>query len=125
MLALRIDDSTFLTLITTWLKAGILDTAGQVRYPETGTSQGEIVSPVLANAYLHLVLDLWFGRVVRPRCRGQALLCRYADDFVCAFRCRDDASGSSMYCLNGWPSSVLRWRLRKPSFCVSAAFIRA
>ena len=49
------------------------------------------VSPVLANLYLHHVLDLWFERVVRPRCRGEALLCRYADDFVCAFRFGDDA----------------------------------
>jgi len=68
-----------------------LDTDGAVLHPDTGTRQGGIVSPVLANLYLHHVLDLWFERVVKPRCRGEALLCRYADDFVCAFRFRDDA----------------------------------
>ncbi|MBP6807128.1 MAG: group II intron reverse transcriptase/maturase, partial [Chromatiaceae bacterium] len=91
MLALRIVDNAFLTLIAKWLKAGILDTGGTVLHPDTGTPQGGIVSPVLANVYLHQVLDLWFGRVVKPRCRGEALLCRYADDFACAFRFRDDA----------------------------------
>jgi group II intron reverse transcriptase/maturase len=91
MLAWRIDDSAFLTLIAKWLKAGILDTDGKVLQPDTGTPQGGIVSPVLANVYLHHVLDLWFERVVKPRGRGEALRCRYADDFVGAFRFRDDA----------------------------------
>lgn len=91
MLALRIDDRAFLNLIRKWLKAGILDTDGAVLHPDTGTPQGGIVSPMLANLYLHHALDLWFERVVKPRCRGEALLCRYADDFVCAFRFRDDA----------------------------------
>ena len=91
MLSLRIDDRAFLNLIRKWLKAGILDTDGAVLHPDTGTPQGGIVSPVLANVYLHHALDLWFECVVRPRCRGEALLCRYADDFVCAFRFRDDA----------------------------------
>ena len=49
------------------------------------------MSPVLANVYLHYVLDLWFEKVVKPRCQGEALLCRYADDWVCAFRYRADA----------------------------------
>jgi RNA-directed DNA polymerase len=91
MLSQRIDDSAFLRLIRKWLKAGILDTDGTVLHPDTGTPQGGIVSPVLANLYLHYALDLWFERVVKPRCRGEAHLCRYADDFVCAFRFRDDA----------------------------------
>ena len=91
MLSQRIDDSAFLRLIRKWLKAGILDTDGTVLHPDTGTPQGGIVSPVLANLYLHYALDLWFERVVKPRCRGEAHLCRYADDFVCAFRFHDDA----------------------------------
>lgn len=91
MLGERIDDRAFLGLIRKWLKAGILDTDGQVLHPEAGTPQGGIVSPVLANAYLHDALDLWFERVVTPRCRGKAMLCRYADDFVCAFACKGDA----------------------------------
>jgi RNA-directed DNA polymerase len=91
MLSLRIDDRAFVQLIRKWLKAGILESDGQVLHPGAGTPQGGIVSPVLANLYLHHVLDLWFERVVRPRCRGEARLCRYADDFVCAFRYREDA----------------------------------
>jgi RNA-directed DNA polymerase len=91
MLSQRIDDRAFLRLIRKWLKAGVLDTDGQVLHPVTGSPQGGIVSPVLANLYLHYALDLWFERVVKPRCRGEAHLCRYADDFVCAFRYREDA----------------------------------
>lgn len=62
-----------------------------VIHPETGTPQGGNVSPVLANVYLHYALDLWFEKVVKPRCSGEALLCRYADDCVCAFRYQEDA----------------------------------
>jgi group II intron reverse transcriptase/maturase len=91
MLSLRIDDRAFLGLIRKWLKAGILEPDGHIVHPDTGTPQGGIVSPVLANAYLHYVLDLWFEKVVKPRCAGEALLCRYADDWVCAFRYREDA----------------------------------
>ena len=91
MLRLRIDDSAFLNLIRKWLKAGILETDGQVIHSNTGTPQGGIVSPVLANVYLHYALDLWFEKVVKRNCRGEALICRYADDWVCAFRFRDDA----------------------------------
>lgn len=91
MLSLRIDDRAFLNLIRKWLKAGILDTDGQVVHPVTGTPQGGIVSPILANVYLHYALDLWFERVVKPRCAGQAILIRYADDFVSAFQYRHDA----------------------------------
>lgn len=91
MLRLRIDDRAFLGLIRKWLMAGILDTDGAVIHPDTGTPQGGIVSSVLANVYLHYVLDLWFEKVVKAHCRGEALLYRYADDWVCAFRFRDDA----------------------------------
>jgi len=91
MLSRRIDDKALLNLIRKWLKAGILDTDGQVLHPVTGTPQGGIVSPVLANIYLHYALDLWFERVVKNRCAGEAFIIRYADDFVCVFRYRDDA----------------------------------
>jgi group II intron reverse transcriptase/maturase len=90
MLRVRVDDRAFVNLIRKWLKAGILEPDGQVVHPDTGTPQGGSVSPVLANVYLHYVLDLWFEKVVKPRC-GDALLCRYADDWVCAFRYRGDA----------------------------------
>jgi len=91
MLNLRIDDRAFLNLIRKWLKAGILDTDGQILHPVTGTPQGGIVSPILANVYLHYALDLWFYRVVKSRCDGKAMLVRYADDYVCAFQLQNDA----------------------------------
>ena len=91
MLAERIDDGALLRLIQKWLKAGVLDTDGQVLHPVTGTPQGGTVSPILANVFLHYVLDLWFEKVVKQHCRGEACLIRYADDFVCAFEVQADA----------------------------------
>lgn len=91
MLAQRIDDKPFLRLIRKWLKAGILDTDGQVIHPVSGTPQGGIISPILANVYLHFVLDLWFEKVVKPKCKGSVYLCRYADDFVVLFQYKMEA----------------------------------
>jgi group II intron reverse transcriptase/maturase len=91
MLEERIDDRALMQLIKKWLKAGILDTDGKVKHPVTGTPQGGIVSPILANVYLHYALDLWFHKVVKKHCRGEACLIRYADDFVCAFQYQKDA----------------------------------
>jgi RNA-directed DNA polymerase len=91
MLAERINDGALLRLIRKWLKAGVLDTDGQVLHPVTGTPQGGTVSPVLANVFLHYVLDLWFEKVVKRHCRGEACLMRYADDFGCAFEDQADA----------------------------------
>jgi len=91
MLEERIDDRAFINLIRKWLRAGILYTDGKVLHPVTGTPQGGIVSPILANIYLHYVLDLWFEKIVKPYCKGEAYLCRYADDFICAFRFKVDA----------------------------------
>jgi RNA-directed DNA polymerase len=79
MLAERIEDRAFLGLIRKWLRAGILDTTGAILHPVTGTPQGGVVSPVLSNVYLHYVLDLWFEKVIKPQCRGEACLLRYAD----------------------------------------------
>jgi group II intron reverse transcriptase/maturase len=93
MLQQRISDGALLNLIRKWLRAGILEEDGRVIHPQTGTPQGGIVSPVLANIYLHYALDLWFERVVRPRQRGQCRLIRYADDFVVAFELRHEAEG--------------------------------
>lgn len=87
----RIDDRPFLGLIRRWLKAGILDTDGRILHPQEGTPQGGIISPVLANVYLHRVLDQWFEDSVRSYCRGAAYFCRYADDFVAAFQYETDA----------------------------------
>jgi len=91
MLAKRIDDKAFMNLIRKWLKAGILESDGQVIHPLMGTPQGGNASPILANIYLHYVLDMWFEETVRAHCTGHAYLCRYADDFVCAFQHDKDA----------------------------------
>jgi group II intron reverse transcriptase/maturase len=91
MLEQRVDDRPFVRLIRKWLKAGVLETDGQVTHPATGTPQGGVVSPVLANSSLHYVLDLWFHRRIAKRCRGEACLIRYADDVVWAFERADEA----------------------------------
>ena len=91
MLAERVDDKALLWLIEKWLKAGVLDTDGKTLRPETGTPQGGIISPILANVYLHFALDLWFQKVVIPYCKGKAWLVRFADDFVCIFEKEEDA----------------------------------
>ncbi|NRA43233.1 MAG: group II intron reverse transcriptase/maturase [Pseudomonadales bacterium] len=90
MLEHRIDDRAFIKLIGKWLKAGILDD-GEVIRPESGTPQGGIISPVLANIYLHYVLDLWFDHRVRKQSVGNIGIVRYADDFVCFFQKKADA----------------------------------
>ena len=90
MLEVRINDRSLLGLIRKWLKAGIFETDGKVIYPVTGTPQGGVISAVLANIYLHYALDLWFEKVVKPRCRGDVMLIRFADDFVCCFQYHED-----------------------------------
>ncbi|ARE88314.1 group II intron reverse transcriptase/maturase [Clostridium formicaceticum] len=91
MIEERVHDSALIRLITKWLKAGVIDGSHLVIHPAIGTPQGGIISPILANIYLHFALDLWFEKIVKPRCKGEAYLCRYADDFVCAFRYKKDA----------------------------------
>ena len=91
MLAERIDDGALINLIRKWLRAGILEEDGKVIHPSTGTPQGGVISPVLANIYLHYVLDLWFEKVVQPKQRGHSRLIRYADDFVVSFEYRHEA----------------------------------
>ena len=91
LLAQRIDDKRFLRLINKWLKAGILEEDKSISYPEEGTPQGGSVSAILASIYLHNAIDEWFEKVVKPHCEGDAIICRYADDFVCAFQYAKDA----------------------------------
>jgi RNA-directed DNA polymerase len=79
-----------LRLIGKWLNAGVME-GGALEYPEAGTPQGGVVSPILANIYLHEVLDEWFTRQVMPRLGGRAILVRYADDAVIAFAYERDA----------------------------------
>jgi group II intron reverse transcriptase/maturase len=86
----RVRDGVVLRLIDKWLKAGILEEGVQTT-PEAGTPQGGVISPLLANVYLHHVLDVWFEQEVKPRLKGRAFLVRYADDFVMGFACEEDA----------------------------------
>jgi group II intron reverse transcriptase/maturase len=86
----RVRDGVIRRAIGKWLQAGVME-QGVVRYPEEGTPQGGVLSPLLANIFLHEVLDTWFVRVVRPRLRGRALLVRYADDAVLGFETEEDA----------------------------------
>jgi len=86
----RIRDGVLRRSIDKWLKAGILE-AGELRRPEGGTPQGGVISPLLANIYLHEVLDRWFAEEVQPRMRGACFMVRYADDFVMVFAQEADA----------------------------------
>lgn len=89
-LELRIGDPNLLRLIKRFLKAGVME-AGIVYDTPQGTPQGGICSPILANVYLHYVLDVWFEKVVKKQSQGEAYLVRYADDFVCCFQEKRDA----------------------------------
>ncbi|MCP5068531.1 MAG: transcription elongation factor GreAB, partial [bacterium] len=90
VLARRVRDGVITRLIGKWLKAGVFE-AGQVSYPERGTPQGGVISPLLANIFLHEVLDEWWVRDVQPRLRRGGHLYRYADDFVALFPDEGDA----------------------------------
>ena len=90
LLQLRVRDGVLNRLIGKWLKAGVLE-SGNVSYPDAGSPQGGVISPLAANVYLHYVLDVWFRQEVRPRLKGTAHLIRYADDFVILFTHEDDA----------------------------------
>jgi RNA-directed DNA polymerase len=83
-LELRIGDQRILKLINAWLTAGVMED-GKWTVMEKGTPQGGSISPLLANIYLHYVLDLWFERKIKSRLQGKAHLVRYADDFVILF----------------------------------------
>jgi group II intron reverse transcriptase/maturase len=86
----RVRDGVIRRVIDKWLKAGVLE-QGSVSYPQAGTPQGGVISPLLANVYLHEVIDKWFAGEVGPRLLGRADLVRYADDLVIVFTREDDA----------------------------------
>jgi hypothetical protein len=92
MVEKRVDDRPFVYLIRKWLNAGVLNTDQTVERPHNGTPQGGVISPILANIYLHFVLDGWFTGDVGKKYSGEAFLTRYADDFVAAFRYHRDAA---------------------------------
>jgi RNA-directed DNA polymerase len=86
----RVRDGVLIRLIGKWLHAGVLE-EGSLQHPESGTPQGGVISPLLANVYLHYVLDEWFEQEVKPRLQGEAFVVRYADDFVIGLTDERDA----------------------------------
>jgi RNA-directed DNA polymerase len=90
MLAHRIADPRILRLVRMWLEAGILE-SGEWRETDRGTPQGAGISPLLANIFLHYILDLWVHQWRRRQARGRVVIVRYADDFVMGFEKEDDA----------------------------------
>jgi group II intron reverse transcriptase/maturase len=86
----RVRDGVLRRLIGKWLNAGVMED-GNVSYSDEGTPQGGVISPLLANIYLHYVLDEWFEQTVKPLMRGKCRLIRFADDFVIIFERKNDA----------------------------------
>ena len=90
MIERRVKDGSILRLIGKWINVGVID-EGRLLTSETGIGQGQVVSPLLANIYLHYVLDEWFEQEVKPRLRGEAHFVRFADDFILCFQYKEDA----------------------------------
>lgn len=90
MIRQRVRDGVILRLIDKWLRAGVME-EGSVYHPENGTPQGGVISPLLANIYLHEVVDVWFEEQVKPRMAGRAAMVRFADDMVLLFENEADA----------------------------------
>jgi RNA-directed DNA polymerase len=86
----RVKDPRIIRLIRKWLKAGVLED-GEIKVSETGTGQGSVISPLLANVYLHYVFDLWVERWRRREATGDMIFVRYADDIVLGFQHESDA----------------------------------
>ena len=90
MVARRVGDGVIRRVIGKWLRAGVVE-GTELSYPEQGTPQGGVISPLLANIYLDEVLDQWFEQDVKPRLKGRTFMVRYADDAVLAFEREEDA----------------------------------
>ena len=86
----RVGDPRIISLISRWLKAGVME-EGKFHASETGTPQGGSISVLLSNIYLHYVLDLWFEKSIKPSLKGESYLIRYIDDFVVCFQYKEDA----------------------------------
>ena len=86
----RVRDGVIRRALGKWMQAGVMED-GVISYPERGSPQGGVISPLLSNIYLHEVLDQWFEREVTPRLRGRALMVRFADDALLAFEREEDA----------------------------------
>ena len=85
-----IADKNFIRYVKRFLIAGVME-GTEIMDSDKGTPQGGLISPVLANVYLHYVLDLWFEKAVKPRLRGYSCFVRYADDFLILFENKDEA----------------------------------
>jgi RNA-directed DNA polymerase len=128
----RVRDGVLLRLIGKWLNAGVME-HGAIEYPEAGTPQGGVISPILANIYLHEVLDDWFARQVVPRLAGRAILIRFADDLVIIFEYEQDArrvfevlpKRLAKYGLTLHPEKTRLIDFRRPDRRVSAALNNA
>ncbi len=90
MLRQRVNDGVITRLVGKWLKAGIQE-QGQLSYPEAGSPQGGVLSPLLSNIYLHYVMDTWFETMVKPCMEGKVFMVRFADDLVIGFSSKRDA----------------------------------
>lgn len=90
LLGCRVQDGVITRLVAKWLKAGVWED-GVVDFPDKGTPQGGVISPLLSNIYLHEVLDKWFVDSVQPACSGRTFIVRYADDFIMGFEHLKDA----------------------------------
>ena len=86
----RVNDGGLLRLIGKWLNAGV-DEGGELSYPEKGTPQGAVISPVLSNIFLHHVLDDWFVKEIQPQLKRRSFLVRFADDFIIGCELESDA----------------------------------
>ena len=106
ILELRIGEPRIIRLIQRMLKGGILE-EGLIKASEKGTPQGSIVSPLLSNIYLRYALDEWFSNIVQQRCRGEAYIYRFADDFVAGFQYQTEAESY----LHGLDQRVRRFGL--------------
>jgi group II intron reverse transcriptase/maturase len=119
----RVRDGVLRRMIDKWLKAGVFE-EGAVHYPDGGTPQGGVISPLLANVYLHHVLDTWFESMAKPVLRGEAFLVRYADDFVIVCTMKSDAERLlavlpkrfGKYGLTLHPEKTRLVRFTKPAF---------
>ena len=121
ILAERISDRGLHRMVGKWLNAGVME-AGSLTRPAAGTPQGGVISPILANIYLHKVVDVWFHEVVRPRMHGRSFMIRYADDFVMVFSDQRDAERVldalakrlNRYGLEMHPTKTRMVRFRRP-----------
>lgn len=90
MLQRRVNDKDLLRIIGKWLHVGVME-EGRLLDPQSGVHQGAVISPILANLYLHVVLDEWVEQTVKPRMQGDVTLFRFCDDFIVCFQYRNDA----------------------------------